>query len=637
MDTSRPSNKPIRFWIGEIVIFAIAVSVFLLILLNRSPNFLRPLGMNVRFGFTLAAPLIFIALHLAFAMKGWMGKLISLTATLALFALGLAGMWASGHTQSTVLNGLIPLTDAHNYFIDALRLLAGRDISEFSAARPLFAGFLATILGITDRSLMGALGILVAINALTCYLAAKEIQKTHGAFPAALLVTFLFLYYRHRTIGSAMSENLGLPLGILGIALIWRGITTKSMALVLFGIFVNTLALNARPGPFLLLPFLLLWGFWFFRDSDNKSPRLFLGLGVCAIAAGFGINLWLTRVIGSPSSVPFSQFSMALYGTASGGNSWAYVFEARPELVGVAEPGRTIAIYNLAFDLIRDEPSLFIKGALRNWSILFSNTAWGMFSYIGGENRVVNNLSQGSLYILCMLGLSRGLQKKDPYARFVIMAAIGVFLSAPFVPPSDSYGMRLYAAVIMIPGLLPALGSMVIVELLKARVLQNAASEPSDSNVIIWYGGILTIIVALGPLAAGGINRAQAPSITSCPPGTDAIAIIVDRGNSINIIREKELRLDWMPFFHQSLFKRNAHSLPDNYLAEWLETVNPPATLFVTLDYRSNNAAFVIIPTPSLQQPGYMTELCGAWIDDPKLTPYFIFISHDLKFGGDKP
>ena len=29
----------------------------------------------------------------------------------------------------------------------------------------------------------------------------------------------LFLYYRYRTIGTVMSENLGLPFGILGVAL----------------------------------------------------------------------------------------------------------------------------------------------------------------------------------------------------------------------------------------------------------------------------------------------------------------------------------------------------------------------------------------------------------------------------------
>ena len=100
--------------------------------------------------------------------------------------------------------------------------MAGQNLSSFSARRPLFPGLLAVLLTLTGRNLMASLGILTAITAGACYLAAKEIQRTHGAEAAAFVLTILFLFYRYNS-GLVMSESLGVTLGALGFVLIWRG------------------------------------------------------------------------------------------------------------------------------------------------------------------------------------------------------------------------------------------------------------------------------------------------------------------------------------------------------------------------------------------------------------------------------
>ena len=127
------------------------------------------------------------------------------------------------------------------------------------------------------------------------------------------------------------------------------------------------------------------------------------------------------------------------------------------------------------------------------------------------------------------------------------------------------------------------------------------------------------------------MNIAPETITTSCESDANSILILYDSGNSIQIIREKDFALDWMPVFHQGFFKLNVHSLPDNYLAEWLGTINNLTTLFYTLDIRTNRPALVIIPTLQLSRPGSFIELCGEWIKDPLLTPYGIFISNKAK------
>ena len=632
MRTSSITSLKSRLWIRELAIYLAALFVFALILLNRSPNLLRPISMNVRFGFGWTVPLLFIILLLSFNVSGWQGKLFSLIATLSVFALALAGVWASGHTQSVSISGLIPLYDAQAYYIDSLRVLAGRSILEFSAARPLFTDVLATLLAISHHNLMIALAIFTAINAVACYFASQELQSTHGSLAAVFLLIFLFLYYRYRTIGTVMSENLGFPLGVLGVTQIWRGITNNSYRLVLYGLLINTVALNARPGAFFILPAILLWGSWYFSKPDRHFSWQFFLLGTGAIGVGFALNFAIIRLLGTPSSVPFSQFSYALYGLASGGNSWSYVFKVHPELFKLLEPEKTQTIYNLTFELIRDHPALILQGAFHNWSILFSNSWYNVFSFVGGENHLVNSMTRWGLYFLCVLGFIKWIRNvANPYTSFIMAATVGALISVPFVPPADSYGMRLYAASIMIFGLPPAMGLVFALEILKIHALHRPTTRVTDSALIISFNSILILLLIIGPLLAKGTSDTSRMTSTSCLPGMNSIEIRFNPGSYVQMIREKDFALDWMPVFHQGIFKRNAHSLTDRYLVQWLEDIAPSTTLFNTLDYRSNKAVLVTLPTSILPKYGSTVELCGKWETDPALQDYNIFISKEVK------
>jgi len=584
--------------------------------------------MNVMFGFGLLVPLLSLLLLFTFHASGWPGKFISAVATLALFALALAGVWASGYTQSVSISGLLPLYDAQAYYVDALRLLAGRSIMEFSAARPLFTDLLATLLAITGRNLMITLAILTAINALACYLASQEILRTHGSLAAVFLVIFLFLYYRYRTIGTVMSENLGFSLGILGVATIWRGIADRSHRLVLYGLLILTVALNARPGVFFILPTILLWGSWLFRVPDRWLSWRFFLLGGCAIAAGFVLNFLVIRLIGTSSSVPFAQFSYALYGLASGGNSWSYVFHVHPELLDLVEPEKTRAIYNLAFELIRQHPNLIVQGALHNWSLLFSNSWYSLFSFIGGENDFINLLSRWVLYIFCFFGFLKWSRNvADPYLSFIVAATVGAFLSVPFVPPADSYGMRLYAASMMIFGLLPAMGLVFLLENFKINALHKPVLHSVNSFALTGFTSVLIFLLLIGPLTVRGTSALSRTPAASCPSDTDSIVIRLNPGSYVSLIKEKEFALDWLPVFHQGIFKRNVHGLTDTNLVQWMEDLAPSTTLLNTLDYQSNKSVIVALPTARLLKHGSSVELCGRWEADPLLKEYNIFVA----------
>jgi hypothetical protein len=296
-----------RAWLSEAVSTLFALLIFSVVLFNVFPAIFGALSHKARIGFAEFLPFFVLLLYASFRLPGAWGRLFSVTLTFLFFGLALGGLWQTGESQSTVFSGIVPLFDASGYYADALRLMAGQDLSSFSARRPLFAGLFAVFLTITNRNLMAALGILTAVTADACYLAAKEIQRTHGAEAAVVVLIILFLFHRYNN-GLVMSQSIGIFLGALGFVLIWRGTHEQAQNLVWFGLFVSTIALNARAGAFFVLPLLLFWGTWIFgRSEARRASKFFLG-GLAAISAGFILNWIVLRLLATPSGGPICKF-----------------------------------------------------------------------------------------------------------------------------------------------------------------------------------------------------------------------------------------------------------------------------------------------------------------------------------------
>ncbi len=471
---------------------------------------------------------------------------------------------------------------------------------------------------------MAALALLTLATAISCYMAAQEIRATHGPEVAVFVLIILFLFYRHHS-GAVMSENLGVPLGALGFALMWRGTANRNHMPFWLGLFVTTLALNARAGAFFILPLLLLWGGWMFREAGSRFSLRFLLMSSFIVFVAFAANLILVRVLASPSGIPFSNFSYTLYGLASGGNSWHYVLEIHPELLAFPESEQSQIVYQMAFDLIRKDPGLLIKGALFNWSMLFSDTWYSAYSFVGGESRVLRNISQWSILALCALGLVRWFRKMDdPLTSLVGVSVLGILISVPFLPPTDAYRMRPYAASMIVFGLLPALGLLFGMDVFKLPV-SNISNGYKKPGMLVTFTVLLVSAVLLGSLAVKGLGKPPQFERVTCAAALDLVSVRFDRGASFNILRQNQPGLDWMPDFHIGRFRRNAHSLPDASMITWAETLEPLRSLFYTLDYRSSEKVLVVSPTSLLPAPGSLWQVCGEWEADLALDIYHIF------------
>jgi hypothetical protein len=615
--------------IWQLVCLGISILVYVFILTHPSPILIRPISLALRTGFGLIIPLAALVMYITFRVPSRLGELLALTATMSLFGLGLAGLWASGNTQSVILNGLIPLTDAAGYYADATRLQYGLEVSNFTAMRPFFAGLLSLFLWLSERNLLIAVAIFTALAGFACYLACREIQSTHGTEIAIFILMLMFLYYRHHS-GTTMSESLGVTVSLLGVALIWRGISAQKEWNTLFGIMMIALALNVRPGAMFVLPALLLWGGWVFRGQTKFSFKFF-GIGAILILLTFYANGRIVDFVSGSSGVPFENFAWAFYGLSSGGKSWTYIFEAHPELQLLKDTEITPAIYRLAFEQIMSNPLLIVKGSFFYWRMFFSNTWYNAYAFVAGDNYWVNQAARWGMYVLSGLGIFKWIKdRKDPYTSLAVLTALGVLASVPFVPPTDAYRVRLYAATIPFFVILPGLGLSFLQEKIPLQALKPRSIPLSPSYLSEAFSIILIVLMIASPLLIKTNGRLPAPPTTACPVGMDSFFTRYDKGISINIRRENEIFLDWMPNFHISGFRRNAHNLPDSNLISIMDSIAPLNTLFNGLDLQNNNEAIIVVETDLLPEPGNLILLCGELRYDPEVTPYRVFYAEQV-------
>lgn len=525
-----------------------------------------PIGLWLKYNY-LTAPWLLLGGYLVVSRLGQpvAGRLV-VAGMLTVTSLVLLGMWTAGVSDGQVVAGLLPYSDANGYYTDALRLLQGESFSAFSSRRPLFAAWLAVLLGGTQGHLAATLAILSLATIAAICLAVREADRSHGAAAAALLLTCLFLFYR-RYIGTTLTEHQGLLFGCLAFALLWRGARLGRPHLVAAGTFLLTLGLLARAGAFLVLPMLVVWAAWEFRGDRQFSLRVFATCGA-AILLGLGINTLLLHGLGVPEAA-FGNFAWTLYGLVHGGD-WRLALAQHPELATLPAPQQTRAMYDLALARIREQPATLLVGCLRAWLAFFVGRSGSVFSLVqhfSPEGEVLRTsleslgwtaLSKAmsvlialnvlarrawliGLNLLAVVGLMRVWRDRPcPLSRLICAIWFGILLSVPFAPPWDADYMRAYAATIPFIVALPLLG-----------IARPAASgptqlpgEPRDrlarSAGLLVLCAVLVGLQAVGPflvrgLAAPGPEDTKAPPGTACEAGQQAVRLRLNPTAAVHV------------------------------------------------------------------------------------------------------
>lgn len=565
-------------------------------------------------------------LYLSYSLKGWLGISLSLTTTLALFAFPLARLWSTGVGEIFAWGGLLTWTDTDGYYTSATNLLQGLTMSPtIHNARPIFVGMLSTFLGLTQQNLQITLAILTAFVAISCFFVAREIQETFGNVVGVLVIICLFIFIRP-LIGSLMTENLGLCLGNLSFAMLLRGARQMKINISLLGIFVLTIALNARTGALFVLPALLFWGAYVFRQSKWFSEKFLLG-GFSVILLGFILNSLLLKLIGHPDgSSSYGNFAFMFYGVITQ-TDWTQIFKDYPE---INELGSDKAIekeaLTIVWQTIRDNPLNSVKGVIYEWRKFFLKDNISIFF-------IERNQLEFSLRFFALLGLfTCFFHRKKPHASLIIIYAFGVFVSIPFLAGS----FRTYASTVIIFSLLSGVGLALILQkivypifLFIINILPKNSfyhsinltqflptkNHPQMSPIFSWQDKILPIFSLLliilsfiGPIIIKKVSHPPDTSNVSCPSGLETFYFRNNPGSSINLVSDDRIMDTHLPNIRISDFRRGFQSWKSRWGKDVisLEQLEPGLTLF-----NAHNWTWLVTKSDLIPQEQGWILACG--------------------------
>ena len=204
-----------------------------------------------------------------------------------------------------------------------------------------------------------------------------------------------------------------------------------------------------------------------FKDQQKGWVKPFL-LAVLAGALPFGLNQVLILVLSDKISLPFANFAYAIYGMVTEGGRYTQIFIDHPEVADLTGNQHYLQVFRYAWEAFLAEPGNFFRGSIYNYRLFFSNSWYSMFGYVLSDVPFITTVARFVLYGLSLLGVVGFIRKpKDALYRLTVYAFIGILLSVPFVPPGDAHKVRLYAAVLPLIILLPAMGVQTLYLMLK--------------------------------------------------------------------------------------------------------------------------------------------------------------------------
>ena len=599
-------KKHSQKWI--LLLYLVSSALSISILCDRSASIFRQLYIQMRYGFSISVILIFFIILAIFQIKKDQYKnLFLFTAILLFFSMSLAGVWASGKSEPTMINGLIPIVDGENYYTDALRWLNGGSFSAYTAKRPIFVAFLTTLAKISGQSIQIMQAFLMSLMAISCFFAIKEIYKKLNPFGTTLFLILTFFYTR-QYVGCFLTETIGLIFGLSGFALL---ITSSNMEKWTFylSIFLISLALIARAGTFFILPF-LLW--WIYKMQINKKQRWkkVIRAFSCMLFA-FLLNGLIAWHFGSGENIPFSNFAYILYGLARGGTGWSQIMTDHPELFILDENQLTKEIWSLVLQLIRQNPQNLVSGMLKQYVYFvdFSYQTKSVFSFMSSGTTSIFIATQYLLYLASLAGLFSLVKREKTFTSLILFSLIGIMISVPFVPVQDTLYMRAYAATIPFIIFIPSLG----VDFITRKIPSTVSLLEEDKN-IGFYSFIVLMLIStfIIPFFIHGKKISSTIKKLDCEGNQENIIFSINENSSIRVHAESEFFLDWAPDFHWSRFYQNIRTYSFSDFVDPLSELDPPFELRVGINLLNNEDVYVIFPGGNFIDESGIYEICAV-------------------------
>jgi len=557
--------------------------------------------------------------------KNWVWKYIGLFLTLAAFLLPLLRLWQTAESTWNIVLGLLPWMDATGYYTDANRLLDGGLLSVFSGRRPLFASFLATLLKVVNQNLQIVLVIFILINGIAIFLFAMQVNNEYGCLAAVVVIYLLQIFYRPY-VGTTLTEQVGLPLGLIAMTVLIRSVKIPDRRLFALGMALLTFALLVRAGTFFILPAFIFYGiYFFFKNTKSIFQNGFIF--VLAVLIPFFLNSGLGKIIAEPDSIEFGNFSYTLYGQAVGGKGWTQVMKDYPELMSLGESERAKEVYRLAFQEIGRNPIGLLRGIVKAWKDFIFPDNLSVFGFLDFGNKLINLSFQILALILFLIGIFWiWREKHDSVADLILIANVGVFLSIPFLPPVDA-GIRPYTATIAVI-FLP-----VFFAIHKISRKWITSIEPKSNmipmKVFLFFGYGLFIFAFAGVFFVKDSIDPYPNQAISCPSELLQANMKLHKGAYILLVENDSFQQTHIPYVQIKHVLRSFDEFAYPEFAQIIRNIKKPALIATVNDPISKIAFWIIAPPEMSDFEGRNITICAKNV--PSLYPVMEIIIYQIQ------
>lgn len=556
--------------------------------------------------------------------------------TFAVLAM-LAPLWShwalkppGGTTALAALFGRLPWSDALGHYEGGVRLLCDGAFGPYSERRPLNAAWLAVRLAAGSGSLPFALVSQAVLLGLVASVFCRTVGVRFGLWPA--LAAFGLVQGLTRDgIPTAATEPLGVTLGCAALTLLISRRARSHlgwMALALFGLDV---ALNARPGPQLLILAFLLWGVWLFRKQWVRAAIVLFSAWMLSAATTHAVN----GLYGAGQSSFWSYPAYTLYGLTRDSNYKQAQHDYGTQIAELPSE-REVArfLYARAFDALRREPGLFLRALFDNELKFFEKlganlsrlvTIQAFFTSEAERARPpiaerYANVLLGLPLLLVAAGASflRILRTKEAADRlFWVASGVGILGSVPFV--YGDAGFRGLAVAYPFIAVFLALGLGH-----RDSLRPRAVELPLVQAAVATTAGVALLALLVPGVVHRFWPQPSAELRLGLRPGT-TLLVDVTQSPAVLVSRSRRANLPDVPWIDERAYAEllELADLPEDF---GLATLKLPFSLATVYDHVTRRAYLLVGTVDLLRQRGFVRVDVdaigqGAVVRDRRLAP----------------
>ncbi|MGC4099112.1 MAG: hypothetical protein QM706_18530 [Nitrospira sp.] len=496
--------------------------------------------------------------------------------TLLLCATGvfLTWIWNSGQSSDLSVAGVYQISDSMAYWLCSNTLLDMGNFGlpsitgEWCQRRSTYPTFLSSIAWIAQRNIFLTLLAQASIASVAIFVVVRRSATFLGMVGMLTSAALLFISASQDLFTMTMSENAGLIFGCTGVAILLKVSDRPSLGWMAVGVAMVSIAMNARAGALVMLPFLVLWAGIVAHYFQQRIWPWVTAASI-TVLAGFILQLILVLAVGGNPANSHGNFSYVLYGLSVGGKGWQQVLADHPELTPVLASSDALAskaIYAFAWENLISQPWLFLQGIKKNLGLFVSSGTYGYWKL--GEWASLFQF----LWWLAWIPLF--INRRNPSFLLIALSSVGIVLSAPFLLVDG--GSRIFAASVVIDTLQMGLGlswvGLVLVHGIepalspvKHKLPELAQDNGSLETVFIVF--ILSLLVIphsiLRPLHS--VEPIDAPDcagdhykvITGIGSGGSLLLSYMDGDQRSNFLHEQVKRTDFIKGIPASIWWRD--------------------------------------------------------------------------------